>query len=458
VASASEVLAEYYVALSSNHLPAEVLTKAKQCVLDYVGCAIGGVNLESSIILRNCLLREGTNDQGCTVILSGRASSETAAFINAAYGHGLELDDMCIESGGHPGVVIVPTALAVAEEQQSSGLELLTAIVAGYDLVVRVGQAINPDSHFKRGFHPTSTCGVFAAALAAAKLMKLEPSQVSNALGIAGSFASGNLECYADGSLTKRINPGIAAHGGILAAKLASAGYTGPRWVFEGTRGFLVAYSDAGNPEPLLRGLDYQRFGIMQAAFKPYACCRYNHSPIYAVLQLVNDYEIDYREVSEVTVGIVGMAIRAVCEPKEVKYDPKNVVDAQFSLPYSVAVALARRRAFVEEFTEATLTDPAVRDLMSRIRIVHSPQLDLMIPRAFPAEVTIRLGSGKEYYKRVDFCKGDPEEPLTQEELEEKARILVGLSIANEDRIAKLIAAIGQLERVRVSELAYLLL
>lgn len=459
MASISEILADYYLEMKAGDIPKEVLNKASECVLDYLGCALGGAHLDSSRMVRESMLLSGLQGvpEGCTVMLGGRAPADKAAFINAAFGHGLEMDDVLNEASLHPGVVIIPTALALSEKLGASGLDILISIIVGYDLVSRIGQAVNPSSHYKRGFHPTSTCGTFAAALTAGKLLNLNKAQVVNALGIAGSFTSGNLECYADGSLTKRLQPGIAAQGGMYAALLAAQGYTGPRWIFEGTRGFLKGYTDAGNQALLTRNLNYNELEIKKTSIKPYACCRYNQTPIDVALRLTMENNLDYREIKEIVIRVVGTAGPIVCEPKEVKYNPQNIVDAQFSLPYSVAVALIKRRASVAEYSENVLYDKEIRELMPKVKTEHSPELDKVFPRAWPAEGIVLLKNGARYQARVDYCKGDPENPLSREELEQKFVSLAGLNILDKGRLDKIINVVNTLEQRNIQELTQLL-
>ena len=453
MSSVSEILANYYHNLDFDALSEEVINKAKQCVLDYLGCAIGAVNMESSNIVKKCFLPGNDCQDGCNVILTGQAPVEKAAFINAVFSHSLEMDDLNYGAGGHPAVSIMPAAMAMAEKKRTSGRELLKAIIIAYDLMYRIGQAGNPESMFERGLHPTSINGTFAAAIAAANLMGLEEKKVANALGIAGSFTSGNLECYTDGSLTKRINPGVAAQGGIMSAILASEGFTGPRFIFEGRSGFLVSYTDKGDSKKLTENLDYKHFGIMATSFKPYACCRYNHSPIYATLKLVRKYNLDYRDVEKVNIKVVGMAVRGVCEPREVKYDPKNLVDAQFSLPYSIAVALINKRVFIEEYTEEMLHDSRVRDLMTKIEMEHDPTLDDPEQKSFPAISEIYLKDGRKLVQKVDYCIGDPEDPMDQIQLEEKFISLSKLTMSDRQKIQGIIDVVSNLENVEVSNL-----
>ncbi len=457
MSSITETLAEYYLNLKVENIAKEVITKTEHLILDYLGCVIGGANLDSSKMIKKCFMNQN-DSEGCTVVLSGKAPCEKAAFINAAFSHGLEMDDLNYGAGGHPAVSIMPAAFAMAEKVKAGGLDLLIALITGYDLMYRIGEAANPDSQFKRGLHPTSINGTFGAAMAAASLLKLNKTQIMNAIGIAGSFTSGNLECYADGSLTKRINPGVAAQGGIMSALLAAEGYTGPRWIFEGRSGFLVSYSGAPDSTRLTENMDYSCNGIMKTSFKPYANCRYNHSSIYAALKLLNQHKIDYRDITAVDVKVIEMALRGVCEPRDVKYNPKNIVDAQFSLPYSISVALIKGKAFIEEYASEMLYNPEVRGLMSKVTMEHSPELDKMVSQnAFPSEVYIRLKNGKEYYQRVDYCKGDPEEPLTENELIEKYTSLAKINISDNKRIQKIAGTVRKLDQIPAYNLIALL-
>lgn len=454
--SISEQLAKYYLDYDPKNLPAEVLEKAKNVVLDYLGCLIGGAGIESTKIAMDALLRDDI--QGEATVVGGRkAECEKAAFINGVSSHGLEVDDMSSASGGHPAVVIIPAAIAMAEKMKSSGLDLLMAVIWGYDLMTRVGSAANPDHEFERGWHPTATNGIFGATIAVAYLMKLNEKQIVNALGIAGGFSSGNLECYADGTLTKRLNPGNAAHGAIVACELASRSYTGPRWIFEGKSGFLKAYTDGAQPDMMLEKMDYTWFPIMLASFKPYACCRYNHSPIDATLAIIKGNGIDYKDIEEITVDVVNMALRAVVEPREIKYNPPNVVGAQFSLPYSVSVAAIRGRAFIEEYTDEMLGNPEVRAMMEKVKIVHTGKMDAYLPEFFAARATICTKDGSKFSGFVQHTKGDPENPMTWEELEAKFTTLAKLSIQSADKIKAIVYTVNNLEKLDIADLCQLL-
>jgi 2-methylcitrate dehydratase PrpD len=207
----------------------------------------------------------------------------------------------------------------------------------------------------------------------------------------------------------------------------------------------------------MVENLDYSEFPIMITSFKPYACCKYNHSPIEAVLSTIKANSIDYHDIEEITIDVCSMALRAIVEPREIKYNPPSVVGAQFSLPFSAAVAAVRGRAFIEEYTEEMLHNPEVRDMMKKVKIVHTAKMDAYLPKAFAAIATIRLKNGKEFGEFIEFSKGDPENPLTLKDVEEKFSILAKLNIESQEKIESIIKTVYNLEKLAISDLSRLL-
>jgi 2-methylcitrate dehydratase PrpD len=436
--SISQTLSEYYHAYDNSQIPDKTVKAAKIAVADYIGCAIGGSRLESTEAIKRVMMRYDVPD-GTRVVLGGKAPAENAAFINGSAGHSLEMDDAHYRAGGHAAVVIIPAAMAVAEEQGRSGKDFINAVIWGYDMMTRVGQAGIPDNCFERGWHPTAVFGIFGATVAASFLYGSSVEEMKNAIGIAGGFASGNLECYADGTLTKRLNPGNAAWGGVIAAKLAMEGYSGPKWIFEGGCGFLKSYTDNAVPENMLKDLDYSDFPIEVTSYKPHACCRYNHAPIDSTLAIMSENDLSPGDIDEISVDVVRMALRAVVEPREVKYDPPSVVGAQFSLPYSVAVAALFGSASVREYRKELLSDAAVKEMMGRVEITHTGKLDKYIEDdIFAADVTIRTKKGDVYTKLTTFSKGDPDNPLSDGEMKAKFESLCALNIDDPGRIGRI--------------------
>lgn len=449
------LLAERYSALCYEELTSNALRKAKECILDYLGCTYAGLSFESTQVIREFAL--GTYRQGdCTVVgRKERLVPPGACLINSTTGHAPELDDTSNEGGVHAGVVLIPVALALAETLGASGKDLLTGIVVGYDVDIKVGKAANPEGLFQRGFHPTALCGMFGAAMTAAHLMKLNSTQTANALGIAGSYVAGNLECYSDGSLTKRLHPGIASSSGVAAAALASKGYTGPKSILEGPRGFFKTYCVNPRPDELKES---DVFEIEKIGLKPHACCRFNQPSIDAVLDICSRNRIDPKQIATMEVELLKSAYDIVGQPAEIKFNPKNVVDAQFSVPFGVAIACIEGKAFLDQYTETTIQRQDVRELMKRITVKHAPDLDPFFPESIPSRVKITTGDGKSFVKEVRYAKGEFQNPLSWEEILQKFNALVPSSLLGEKRRKQLIETIQNLEEVEdIKELTALL-
>ncbi len=254
--TAASVLARFCAELHWDALDESVKARTRELLLDLIGVALAGSRQPSSPPAAEVAWKLGGSAGRATVI--GRRQMATAAWAalaNGAAAHAVELDDVTTESSLHPGVAVIPPALALAEELDASPRALLEAIVAGYEVTMRVGNALNPASAYARGFHPTGVAGIFGAAMAAGRLLGLGRDALTTALGIAGTMAAGSLEYLSDGAWTKRLNPGWAGHAGITAAYLAQAGFSGPSTVFEGRLGVLHAYSDAPLPDRLLADL-----------------------------------------------------------------------------------------------------------------------------------------------------------------------------------------------------------
>ncbi|MEM2338974.1 MAG: MmgE/PrpD family protein [Nitrososphaerales archaeon] len=441
-----EKLASFYTKLKFNDLNEEVINSAKRCTLDLLGVAIGGSNLPSSKKVVNIVKSMGGKLESSVIANDLKVPSPNAALANGVMAHGLELDDVDNESSTHPGAVIIPTALAVAEKVEASGKEFILAITSGYDLMLRIGAALIPSAHYARGFHPTATCGAFGAALTASILMGLDTNEVMNALGIAGSQASGLMEFLSDGSWTKRLHPGWAAHSGIIASLLAKEGFTGPKTILEGKHGFIKAHTDHYDMNKLIEGLG-ERFLINEVSIKPHACCRYIQPAIDAVLKIVKENEINPKDIDEVIIGTVKTALPIVVEPIELKYKPRNIVDAQFSMPFSISVAILKGRAFINEYTEEMIKNDEVLNIAKKVKVINDPELDKLFPKKWQAKAKIKLKNGKIYESHVEAPKGDPENPLTDKELEDKFRILVQGKLL-EDKINEAIKMIHKLDKL----------
>lgn len=430
--------------LRFRDLPGEVIDRAKYLLLDYLGVAARGALSDSSIPVHR-LLEEICRAGSGAVIIGTKMTADPAyaALANGTAAHSLELDDVVNEASLHPGVAVISAALAAAHLARCSGKDLVEGLVAGYEAMVRLGFALDPAAHYGRGFHPTGTCGTLGSAVTAAKILKLDNIGMTNALGIAGSQAAASMEFLADGAFTKRLHPGWAAHSGVIAGLLAREGFTGPASILEGRYGFFHSYSDGSIPSRLMEGWGAP-YKVMRTSIKAHACCRYKQGPIDGILEITKAHGVKASDIQEVKVGVLKAGYPIVADPPELKYHPKSVVDAQFSMPFGAAVAVLYGRASLDEYTQEKVESREVREMMSRISCVLDPELDKVFPSRWPASVSLVTKAGKVFTVHVDYPKGDPENPLTWDELIQKFNDLSApvFQKSTRDRIVDLVRAL----------------
>ncbi|HEX77220.1 MAG TPA: MmgE/PrpD family protein [Dehalococcoidia bacterium] len=442
----TEQLVNSCSSLTYEDLSPEVIDRVKYHALDFLGVAARGSLTESAKAVYDLIEDMGLNPQGGVIIGTDmRAPHHYAALANGTSAHSLELDDVNNEASAHPGVAIFPAAFASAELAGCGGKRFIEGVILGYEVMIRLGKALNPAHHYARGFHPTGTCGAFGAAVAASKILSLDKEQMLNALGIVGSQASGSMEFLTSGAWTKRIHPGWAAHNGIIAALLAKRGFKGPSTIIEGRFGFLHSYSDGSDLNKVLADFGAP-FEIMKTSIKPHACCRYKQGPIDGILKIMKENNLKAQEIKEAVLGILKTAFPIIVEPRELKYNPKTVVDAQFSMPFGAAVAILHGKAALDEYTEENIHSPEVRDMMGRVSCVQDPELDKAFPRQWPASVEVVTKDGRRFSTRIEYPKGDPENPLTWEELLAKFHDLAS-AIYPEERRQRIISRVRALEQ-----------
>ena len=387
-----------------------MVERTKELLLDYLGVAYGGMR-EASSQAALAAARDLGGQGGATVIGSReRLPAAWAAMVNGAAASALEMDDVTSKSSLHPGAAVFSAALAVAEELQAEAGEVLLAVVAGYEVTMRLGNALNPASAYARGFHPTGVAGAFGAAAAAGHLLRLDRAGFVRAFGIAETLAAGSLD-WTDGAQTQRLNAGWAAHSGITAARLAAHGFTGPRSAIDGPLGLLHAYTGEPFPAEVTEGLG-DGWQVLRVSIKPYPCCRYSHGLIDCMLELRRLDQVDIEAVESIELVVLTGGARLVAEPIEAKRHPATVVDAQFSAPFAAAVALLHGAAGPGQFCQANVDDPRVRSLMSRVTCRADPELDAVYPAHWPAAATLHLRNGITRSVTVPYPLGEPENPL----------------------------------------------
>jgi len=409
-------LAEVLAAVTYDDLPADVVADTRRSVLDWLGSVMAGSVEPPARMAQRVVAGLGTSGEA-TVFGAGRASAAGAALANGVASHILELDDVHKGSTLHPGAPIIPAALAVAEREHAGGRAFLLAVAAGYEAALRIGEAVNP-SHY-RFWHPTGTAATFGAAVAAGSLLKLNAAQMLDALGSAGTQAAGLWEFNADGAMSKHLHPGKAAFNGILAADLARMGFTGASRILEGERGFFRATSKSYDATRITDGLS-ARWKISENCYKMHSCCGHTHTAIDVALKLRGPGAI-----AGIHIETYGPGFAIVKE-----MNPRSPYQAKFSIAYCVAAALAEGRVSLaqfstERFGPAGVRDGAIADLLRRARVAVEDDLTAKYPAAWPARLTVRLEDGRVLRGASDFPRGNPENPVSTEELEDKFLSLV---------------------------------
>ena len=447
---------DFCLRLGYEDLPPELVEYTKRLGLDFVGTAAYGTQADSSRAMLR-FIEEVSSRGSCTVIGSSKKfPAQYAALANGTFVKPNELDDVENSSSLHPGAAVWPAVLALGEKFHLNGRSLITAAVLGYETIIRLGQAINYAEHYKRGFHPSSTCGHFAATVAASKLLNLNKQEMVNALGISGSQTSGSFRYIIAGSWTKAFHSGWAAHNGILAAQLAQKGFNAPTDIFEGQYGFLESYSQNTHPELVVKELG-KSYQTLRTGIKIHTACRHEHPALDAVLAIVRENDLRPENVERVDIDMIGNAFRLVVEPEQEKRAPSNVVEAMHSMYFGAAMALIKRRVFIEEHTEEWLRAPEVKEVIRKIYCHQDPGLDQLLPEKFPARAVIRTKDGKILEKMLERPHGDGLEPLPMEELREKYETLAS-SIFSRKRAKKIEEKMLNLEKMKdLSEVADLL-
>jgi len=406
-------LAAYAATLTVAAIPPPVLRRAKDCLIDTVAATIFGHDFVWSRIVLGLARRRGGGEAQILGDLARDAHAvpaEAAALANGVLAHASELDSLREPGAGvHPGAVLVPATLAVAQEVGASGRELLVALVAGAEVLCRIGKATQ-HSVEERGFHAPGLTGPLGAAVAAGHLLKLNAEQMAQALGIAGSLAGGLLEFAksGEGGMVKRLHLGRAAESGIIAARLAAEGFTGPPTVLEGEFGFLNAYCETHDVTALTDGLG-SVFETLTICLKRYPCHITAHTPVAAIEALRAEHHVRAAEVEAVTV--LGSRRAAALHGQ---HDPQDLVMAQYSIPFCVAVGLLHDVSDPSSFGQASLDDPATKALCRRVTVVDGGA------HGWATTVRIAMKDGRLLERRQEDFPGTPAHPLDPAALREK--------------------------------------
>ena len=445
----TRTISEFAAGISYDALPREVVDRTKSLVMDMVGIAVRARHdAESTPALISGAAKLGLDGGACVAIGDRRGFRPAgAALVNGTLAHSLDFDDTHARASLHPSAPIVPAAFAAAEMAGADGEELIHAIVAGYEIQIRLALALGPSDHYDRGFHATATCGAFGAVAAAGRIFCLTPEQMANAFGICLSQAAGSMQFLVDGAWTKRFHVGHAAMCGLMAATFAKEGFKGAVEAFEGRAGFLKAYAPNPRPEKAVEGLgtDWETVAI---AVKPYPSCRYSHAPLDALIQLKAANDIGTDEIEAVEIGVAKTGWKIIGDPEPEKQNPKSVVDGQFSMAFCAAVALREGGMTWDDYPKH-LGDKKTLELAKRIRTVVDPRAEVAFPRNMSGVARIRTKRGA-FEAFIDVPKGEPANFLTPAELRAKFDGLVGPYLAprRADELVTRLLAIDQEEDI----------
>ncbi len=414
----TQQFAEYISHLQFKDLSPEVLKKTQLLILDFLGAAAAGTATATAAILQRALAGE-MGAGPCWIVgkENRRTSPLMAALMNGFNAHIVEYDDTHRNSLYHPGAPTMAAALAAAQTTKGNGQKFIEGLVAGYELGIRLAEGMNP-SHYVF-WHTTGTVGCFAAAAAAGKILGLKTDQIVWALGNAGTQAAGLWEFQADKSLSKPLHPGKAAQAGVLAALLAKEGFSGPSTILEGKQGFCKATAKQFDLSRVIPKRDDPP-RILEVTFKNYPSCGHSHTPIDAALRLFPEVREAGGCIAKIRVITNQVAIRVAGNA-----NPQTEYEGKFSIPFCVAYALTHGRLDIDSFHPEALGDPRVRQLMTRVHMEAGEEMEKVFQQKRPTEIHLQMEDGTALSARVEYRRGDPENPPTEEEVKAKYRMLV---------------------------------
>jgi len=441
--SVSRRLARFVLGLRIADLPPAVIDQAQLLALDTLGSCLASSTMDFGRAVLDTAEALGGPAESTLVGRPTLVGAANAVLANGTLAHGLDFDDTREDAIVHTGCVAVTSALAAGEAANATGAAVLEGIVAGVETMCRIGLAV-PGRFHARHFHPTSLTASFAAAVVAGKLAGLDEDQMVNALGICGSQAGGIIEYLADGTWTKRLHPGWEAHAGLVATRLARAGFTGPARVLEGEHGFYAAFAGGHDEARLASEIESlgRTWEILNLTYKPYPAGSIAHPYMDCAARLREKYAIVPEQISEIRCRTAAGPVPRLWEPLAAKHMPANGYAAKFSLPYLLASVLVRGTAGLSDFTDEAARDQRVLGVAGRVGYDLDPTIDY--PRQFIGHVSIRLRDGRVLEERQDHPRGGPDFPLDRRDLETKFRGNARLALA-QDAVERILEEAGRL-------------
>ncbi len=399
-------------------IPDNVIERCRSLFLDWLGSAFAGKGLHPMPALERFASSQGPQN-GTSELLGSRSRSSPyfASFINAASSHIVEQDDLHNSSVLHPATVVFPAAVAVAQDIGASGKDFLVAAICGYEAGIRIGEFLGL-SHY-RIFHTTGTVGTLAAAFTTAKLLKLNESQFEDAVGNAGTQAAGLWQFLEDGADSKQLHTAKAAADGLLSAYLAKDGLKGSKNILEGKQGMSAGMSNDATPEKLTDRLG-KRWGLLETSFKFHASCRHTHPAADAFKDIIDTHNIDFTDIANIKIGVHQAAIDVLGPVK----NPMSIHQAKFSMGTVLGLLAVYGKAGVLEFDQYALTCPKVKHFIDIVTMYYDEEVDSAYPKQWIGRVAVETKEGESFTSEIPYPKGDPENALSNNEVEEKFKSL----------------------------------
>lgn len=398
--------------INQNTINTSLKQCVKRCLIDYLGVTICGSYIAEKRIKQ--ILKVFSENGSYSILgLNTKTSLQTALLANGISSHVAELDDGVISGIIHPGAPVFTALLAIAEKENITWDDFVRGVIVGYESSVRIANAIQP-SHKKCGYHASCTCGTIGVALGIASMLNYEKDILKNTLSIAIASSHGTLKVLEDASELKPYNISSAAINGTIAALTAKSGFKGPEDAFMGEAGFFNQMTNNVNEESLWGNKDKSLF-IENVYFKPYAACRYTHPSIEASIALKNKYNIDYKEIKQILVETYDLAVT-----HHDHTEIPNISSAKMSIPYSAAVSLITNNGGVDSYTDKYVFNKEVLDLARKVKVISCDSFSKMFPEKSCARMTITMEDLTKHLIVIDMPKGEPGNPLTDEDIRNK--------------------------------------
>jgi len=411
-----ETIVDYVLTTNYRNLGEQTIDMVKKVVIDNMGAAVAGSSGEGIGNLVN-LVKDWNGKPEATVLVYGdKVPAFQAALVNCAMARAWDIDDVHEGGGGHICASLVPTAFILAEYAQAkvSGKDFISVIAIATDLSCRLRKALKTQFGWV-----LSTFAPFGVVAEASRILGFDRDQTLAAMGLAYTQCSCNSQGVVDGALSVRLQQGIGAKAGVLATQFAQIGFTGPKNILQGVYGLYPLYGrNDYDADVITRDLG-KSFEVVNTSLKPYPCCKHTHIPIFIIMELLREHNIAPTEIGKIVVR-TNQAAYDKCFSNPAKRRPRSVVDAQFSIPFTVALAAVKRRVSLHDFTEKNWTDQLILDIAGRVEVQVDPDLNKVPGLIAPNIIELETKEGKHFEKHLDFVKGSPQNPMSNEECIDK--------------------------------------